>query len=106
MLLYAGALPRFVVDAYTRRIFARHGWCASGARYEELQQLCEVALNHRPAAARLDYWQDYHAQLVMAGKEFCRPRRPRCDRCPLKPLLPDACNFVGPSAEPAWPREP
>ena len=88
MLLYAGAQHRFVVDAYTRRIFARHGWCAPDAGYDEVQQLCETALNHRPVSQRLDYWQDYHAQLVMVGKEFCRPRQPRCDQCPLEPLLP------------------
>lgn len=88
MLLYAGGQLRFVVDAYTRRIFARHGWCDPDASYDELQQLCERALNHRPLGQRLDYWQDFHAQLVMVGKEFCRTREPRCDRCPLKPLLP------------------
>ena len=26
ILLYAGHLPSFVVDAYTHRVFARHGW--------------------------------------------------------------------------------
>lgn len=88
MLLYAGDQPRFVVDAYTRRIFARHGWCAHDASYDELQRLCESALDHCPAGQRLDYWQDYHAQLVMVGKGFCRPRQPRCDRCPLRSLLP------------------
>jgi endonuclease III related protein len=88
MLLYAGGQHRFVVDAYTRRVFARHGWCVPEASYAELQRLCETALDHRPAARRLDYWQDYHAQLVMVGKEYCRPRQPRCERCPLEPLLP------------------
>ena len=89
MLLYAGGQLVFVVDAYTRRIFARHGWCAPDADYAAVQRLCEAALNHRPAAARLDYWQDYHAQLVAVGKDFCRPRQPRCDTCPLGPLLPE-----------------
>ena len=89
MLLYAGGQRVFVVDAYTRRIFARHGWCAPDADYATVQRLCEAALNHRPAAARLDYWQDYHAQLVAVGKDFCRPRQPRCEACPLRPLLPE-----------------
>jgi endonuclease III len=53
-----------------------------------LKSLCEAALNHRRGAARLDYWQDYHAQLVMVGKHFCRPRNPRCEECPLRTLLP------------------
>lgn len=87
MLLYAGGHHRFVIDAYTKRIFARHGWCHIEADYLELQQLCETALNQKAARDRLDYWQDFHAQLVMIGKHFCRTREPRCEQCPLKPLL-------------------
>ncbi len=88
MLLYAGGHHRFVIDAYTKRIFHRHAWSASDADYDELQRLCETALNHVPRQARLDYWQDYHAQLVITGKDFCRPSNPRCAECPLRPLLP------------------
>jgi endonuclease-3 related protein len=88
MLLYAGAHPRFVIDAYTKRIFHRHGWSQAQAPYDELQQLCESALARRPRSRQLDYWQDFHAQLVMAGKHFCSPTRPDCQNCPLRPLLP------------------
>ena len=89
MLLYAGGYHSFVIDAYTKRIFKRHGWSAkSSDSYDELKLLCESALNQKSGAARLDYWQDYHAQLVMVGKHFCRTREPHCDECPLKPLLP------------------
>jgi endonuclease III related protein len=88
MLLYAGGHASFVIDAYTRRIFSRHGWCLPNASYDELQALCQTALSDRPAPLRLDYWQDYHAQLVMVGKQYCRARRPRCDLCPLRELLP------------------
>ena len=96
LLLYAGGHSSFVIDAYTKRIFQRHNWglkfraqsCGSPGDYDELKVLCESALNHRTGAARLDYWRDYHAQLVMVGKHFCRTRLPRCDECPLRPLLP------------------
>ena len=88
MLLYAGEHSSFVIDAYTKRIFQRHRWCGADVEYDELKLLCESALNQKTGAARLDYWQDYHAQLVMVGKHFCRTRAPRCDGCPLKPLLP------------------
>jgi endonuclease-3 related protein len=88
MLLYAGGHHRFVIDAYTKRIFHRHGSSGADAGYEDLQRLCEEALDQKPHGKRLDYWQDYHAQLVMVGKDFCRPREPRCAECPLKPLLP------------------
>ena len=88
MLLYAGGHHRFVIDAYTKRIFQRHRWSCGDADYEDLQPLCESALNEKAHQARLDYWQDYHAQLVITGKDFCRTRQPRCAECPLKPLLP------------------
>lgn len=102
MLLYAGGHHSFVIDAYTKRIFQRHNWSPEtqdrepktevgnlkAGDYDEWKLLCEAALNQRTGAARLDYWQDYHAQLVMVGKHFCRTRAPLCDQCPLQPLLP------------------
>jgi endonuclease-3 related protein len=88
MLLYAGGHFSFVVDAYTQRIFRRHGWCRTGADYDELQRLLASALDGPQDAAQLDYWQDYHAQLVRAGNAFCRARQPDCAACPLKSLLP------------------
>jgi endonuclease III related protein len=87
MLLYAGGHHSFVIDAYTRRIFQRHGWSRGDAGYEQLRRLCESALDQKPRRARLDYWQDYHAQLVITGKHCCRTRRPRCAGCPLQRLL-------------------
>jgi len=88
MLLYSGGHRRFVIDAYTKRIFHRHGWSPEDASYEDLQALCESALNQKPPSAILDYWQDYHAQVVITGKNFCRNRQPRCAECPLRALLP------------------
>ncbi len=89
ILLYAGRLPFFVIDAYTRRVFTRHGWCSSNPTYAELQQICTIALSRNPPGRRLDFWQDFHAQFVMLGKHYCRASRPRCDQCPLKSLLPN-----------------
>ncbi|MCS1407884.1 MAG: Endonuclease III [Verrucomicrobia subdivision 3 bacterium] len=88
ILLYAGNHASFVVDAYTKRIFTRHRWVSGRASYDEIKRLCETSLNHVPNSRRLDYWQDYHAQLVNIGKDYCRPGNPRCDLCPLKSLLP------------------
>jgi len=114
MLLYAGGHHSFVIDAYTKRIFARHGWAGANPKseirnpkavaqrdvpvihdsnaihlsYDSLQAQCESALSQKSGAALLDYWQDYHAQLVRVGKHFCRTRNPRCEECPLQSLLP------------------
>jgi len=99
MLLYAGDHRSFVIDAYTKRIFQRHKWWTgvgeqakakanNNEEYESLQRLCEEALGQKSGEAELDYWQDYHAQLVVIGKDYCKTRNPNCDECPLKPLLP------------------
>jgi endonuclease-3 related protein len=88
LLLYAGGHHSFVVDAYTKRIFSRHHWCSPNADYDAVKALCELALKQKPPSERLDYWQDYHAQLVMVGRHYCRKGEPRCQVCPLRPLLP------------------
>ncbi len=88
MLLYAGGHASFVIDAYTKRIFERHGWCGESDKYDELQAICTRSLSQKQGKARLDFWQDYHAQLVASGNRYCKPRNPDCESCPLQPLLP------------------
>ncbi|MCX7871878.1 MAG: endonuclease III domain-containing protein [Verrucomicrobiae bacterium] len=95
MMLYAGHHLIFVVDAYTRRIFSRHEWCSEDADYDEVQAICENNLNDADVKDILDYWQDYHAQLVMIGKNFCKNRNPKCDLCPLKSLLKSEKKWAG-----------
>lgn len=89
MLLYAGDHHSFVIDAYTKRIFQRHKWCSEDADYHDLQTLCSESINQKSGEAKLDYWQDYHAQLVGVGNRFCKPRNPLCSKCPLESLLPN-----------------
>ncbi|MEW6201382.1 MAG: endonuclease III domain-containing protein [bacterium] len=79
IILYAAGKPIFVVDAYTRRIFARHRWCSENASYDELQELFMSHLLHD-----VPIFNEYHALLVYVGKHFCGTRSPRCTECPLK----------------------
>lgn len=90
LLLYAGGHLSFVVDAYTRRILSRHGWCSPTADYEEIQRRCASAYADSPTvdADLLDLWQDAHAQFVGIAKRWCRAGTPDCATCPLRPLLP------------------
>ncbi|MFY9793035.1 MAG: hypothetical protein WAJ99_17775, partial [Candidatus Sulfotelmatobacter sp.] len=44
ILLYAGNHPVFVVDAYTRRILARHEILPEDATYEDIRKLLETSL--------------------------------------------------------------
>jgi len=82
ILLYAGAHPIFVVDAYTKRILLRHGWVGAKAGYEEMRELVER--NFPRDVAR---YNELHALLVQVGKNWCRPREARCTECPLGRFL-------------------
>ena len=101
ILLYAGNLPVFVVDAYTRRIFARHGIVSEAASYEEIRELVEKSLAAVPAdqenVSRVasirrrelaQHFNKMHALLVNVGKDHCYKSAPDCEGCPLRQLLP------------------
>jgi len=83
ILLYAGEHPTFVVDAYTHRILARHGLSDGKPDYEKVRALFERNL---PPDVKL--YNEFHALLVNVGKNWCRPREPRCQECPLGPYMP------------------
>ncbi|HUG52537.1 MAG TPA: endonuclease [Vicinamibacteria bacterium] len=82
IVLYAAGLPLFVIDAYTRRVFARLGLVRGDEPYDELQRVFMSAL---PADTAL--FNDYHAQVVVLAKDTCRVR-PRCAACPLAGTCP------------------
>lgn len=78
ILLYALGKPVFVIDAYTKRILNRHYLIPEETTYDEMQSLFMDNLPHK---VRL--FNEYHALLVKCGKDFCRPKDPRCNECPL-----------------------
>ena len=80
ILLYALDREIFVVDAYTARVAIRHGLIEPEADYEQLRELFE---SNVPQDTK--FFNEYHALLVKAGKEYCRPRA-RCAGCPLEKL--------------------
>jgi endonuclease III related protein len=83
ILLYAGGHTIFVVDAYTHRIFGRHGFDELPTDYEGVRELVEASLPRNAAT-----YNEFHALLVNVGKNWCRPREPRCHECPLGRHLP------------------
>ena len=111
ILLYAGGHPVFVVDAYTRRIFERHGLVSKKTKYDELRVLVEQALAALPVAGdglaargnepmhppsrmsrarrseAAQHFNDLHGLIVRTGKEFCGTNA-ACTGCPLAPYLP------------------
>ncbi len=83
ILLYAGRMPTFVVDAYTKRVLGRHGWIGFDADYHQIQ---EWMVNSLPRETEL--YNEFHALLVRVGHLHCR-KTPKCEGCPLVDLLPE-----------------
>ena len=81
IVLYAAGKPAVVVDAYTRRLFARLGLGPPpDAPYRDWQAYLAGELpGDAPALAR------FHALVVLHGKRLCLARRPRCGDCDLAP---------------------
>jgi endonuclease III related protein len=118
ILLYAGNHPVFVVDAYTRRILARHAILPESSSYEEIRELLERALapaaeftinfeiderprqavpgvTHSPSVmstakrtALVQVYNEMHGLIVGVGKNYCRKSEGRCEQCPLREFLP------------------
>ena len=79
ILLYAFHRAIFVVDAYTKRLFARIPVDA-GKKYMEIKRYCE---HHLPEDAAL--YNHFHALIVENAKTHCR-KIPRCTACPLEEM--------------------
>ncbi len=82
ILLYGLGRLSFVVDQYTYRVLTRHHLAPEESTYDEMKELFESQI---PKDVPL--YNDFHAQIVRVGKEFCRAK-PRCETCPLKRYLP------------------
>ena len=78
ILLYALDCPTFVVDAYTKRIFSRHGFFPETADYHEVQQFF---MDHLPKDAQL--YNEYHALIVRLAKDRCIKKAGKCELCVL-----------------------
>lgn len=82
IILYAAKRMKFVVDAYTIRLFNRLGLIIT-KDYDEVQRFFESNL---PKDVKL--FNEYHALIVEEGKNICRPK-PKCRACPLN----DGCDY-------------
>ena len=83
MVLYAFAMPYFVIDSYTRRIFSRLALVAGTEKYTALQ-----ARFHSELEADVELYQQYHALIVTHAKQHCM-KTPECMGCPLT----ERCEF-------------
>ena len=79
IMLYALGGKIFVVDAYTKRVFSRHGFFKEESDYHDIQR---YFMDNLPRSRRL--YNEYHALIVRVAKEHCRAK-PICEGCPLSP---------------------
>ncbi len=73
IVLYAADKPRFVIDAYTRRMCRCLG---IEGDYGELQSVFEGSIQQD-----VPLYKEFHALIVEYGKQFCGKKR--CDECIL-----------------------
>lgn len=78
IILYALKKPVFVIDAYTRRVLARHALASREATYDEMQNLFMQNL-----PKKIKMFNEYHALFVRVAKNYCRKKKPLCGKCPL-----------------------
>jgi endonuclease-3 related protein len=83
IMLYAFGRPYFVIDAYTRRVFARLG-CDLPETYEGIRDYFESRLPRDSAL-----FNEFHALIVRHAKVRCKAQ-PDCPGCPLE----SACAFA------------
>jgi endonuclease-3 related protein len=69
--LYAYGQVEMVVDAYTRRILAHHGFTGPKASYDKLKAFCVAGL-----PADLVVYQEFHALIVEHAKRHARSGLP------------------------------
>ncbi|MGE5542432.1 MAG: endonuclease III domain-containing protein [Bacillota bacterium] len=81
IMLYAGNIPSFVVDAYTVRVLTRMGLVQEGASYDEIRGFFMDNLPQDP-----QMYNEYHALFVHLGKHFCKKRELLCGDCPLSEI--------------------
>jgi len=119
VLLYGGNHAIFVVDAYTRRILQRHETVSAEAKYDDIRKLVERALRreqplpllpdscgdksrprvHSPSAMSSadrsplsQVYNEMHGLFVQVGKHYCQKSEPKCEVCPLGPMLKKAVS--------------
>jgi len=88
ILLYAGNMPIFVVDAYTKRLCERLP-LNTNISYDEIQKFFEDELCKKYSKQDLtQVYNELHAQIVILAKNYCKTK-PLCNNCPLA----KHCNY-------------
>lgn len=82
LLLFVAGLKVFPVDRSALRVAVRHGWLDLPVEDAEAQALFVRGLSQAEVDPR-----EFSRLLTLIGEKHCG-REPKCDGCPLQPLLP------------------
>lgn len=82
ILLFVGGLPAYPLERSSIRVACRHGWQGLEAEYEEWQTFFVPGLEQDGIDLR-----EFSLLMMQVGADFCGST-PKCEACPLKPLLP------------------
>ena len=80
ILLYAGKMPSFVSDAYTKRFLDRYGFLKGMETYDEIRSFF---MQNLPKDVYL--YNEYHALIVYHGHTVCQSK-PNCPNCPVRTI--------------------
>ena len=79
----AFSLPAICVDVHVHRISNRWGYIKTKNPFESEMALRKVLPEK--------HWLQYNSYVVAFGQNLCKPRKPRCDECPIHQY----CKRVG-----------
>jgi endonuclease-3 related protein len=83
ILLFACDKAEFVIDAYTKRIFSRHGIFSGNEKYAEMKEFFESRLKKDARSYR-----KIHALIDEHAKQICR-KKAECEKCMLTKCVKD-----------------
>jgi len=85
ILLYAGNLPIFVVDAYTKRLCNRLQIDINPTYYDIQDYFQKDLLKKYKKSEISKIYNELHALIVILAKNYCKSR-PDCSNCPLEKI--------------------
>jgi len=92
ILLYAGDLPSFVVDAYTKRLCTKLPLPVQTDSYQDIQNYFQHELTKAFPHQQVEVYKEIHALIVECAKNYCRTK-PDCENCPLQGRCQEALKL-------------
>ncbi len=81
VLLFAGGFDVLPVDTHVDRTSSRLGFASSEDNLEEVKKKVEASFPDGKLGKT-------HILLIELGREYCKARNPRCEKCPVKDFCP------------------